>query len=308
MLQLMQVRNVKKEHKLDVPVIPTETSQYYISDISGLGPVKANINHRSYAHQNGAGYVSSRTDIRNVIIRIKYRQVANGKTVQTLRRELYSIFPTNKEVNLRFVSDDFVPVTMVGRVESHEPVIWSAEPEVQIVVLGLQPFLEGQNQISIPLEKIPGSPNQSSQYMPIKNIGDIETGMLYGFFISPSAPDLALTTNILFDNLYPDGGRSVVVITSERLQAVTGQKLKAGDTLYLESRPGHRGLSLVRNGLWYNVIGAIQNASNAVETQWSTLVPGIEGNNLINYSITGGTLAWLYSSAAATYTPLYEGI
>lgn len=307
MLTLTQIRNAKKELKLSIPTTPSPASPYYISDITGLGPVKASINQQSYAFQNGASYISSKTEIRNVVITIKYR-FGTGKSVQMLRRELYSVFPTNKKVNIRFESDDFVPVSSEFWVESHDPVIFSQEPSVQIVLIGLQPFLEGMNAISIPLEHIPGSSGTSSQYQPIKNIGDIETGMLYGVFMDNTTPDIPETTNILFDNLYPDGGRSVVVINSARLRAVTGKKLRAGDTIYVESRPGHRGVSLVREGTWYNVIGAIMNASDAVETQWSTLVPGIDGSNLINYSITGSTAAWQHSSAAATYTPLYEGI
>ena len=304
----MLIRNAAKVHKLTIPVVPELGSQYVIADISGLGPPKATINQQPYAFQDGASYVSSKTEIRNIVVTIRYRQLSAGKSVQTLRRELYSIFPTNKKVNLRFESDDFVPVSTEAWVESHEPVIFSAEPSVQIVLLGLRPWLEGMNATSIPLDHIPGSSGTSSRYMPIKNVGDVETGMLYGVFMDNTTPDIPETTNILFDNLYPDGGRSVIVLTSARLRAITGQKLRAGDTIYVESRPGHRGVSLVRSGSWYNVIGAIQNASDAVETQWSSLVPGIEGSNLINYSITGSTAAWQHSSAAATYTPLYEGI
>ena len=313
MLTHIQVLNLDRTIRTTIPVYnPSPDSPYVVKDVAGLGPVKASIFRDSYAAQDGAGYVSSKTEERNPIISLKYNtRAAVGKSVQTLRRELYRIFPTNQQLIIRFLSDDFVPVQCTVWVETHDPVMFAQEPTVQIGTLALQPHLEGQNAKSIPLEHDPTKPTlNSSLYSRIRNDGDIETGMLYGFFLSSSAPDLSTDTNILFDNLYPDGRRSVIVINSDRIRQIMGTKLIAGDTIYLESRPGHRGVSLVRAGLWYNIIGAIRNAGDVVETQWSSLAPNIAGDNLINYSVTGtnGLAGFRASSAAATYTPLYEGI
>ena len=115
----MLIRNAAKVHKLTIPVVPELGSQYVIADISGLGPPKASIIQQPYAFQDGASYVSSKTEIRNIVVTIRYRQLSAGKSVQTLRRELYSIFPTNKKVNLRFESDYFVPVSTEAFLESH---------------------------------------------------------------------------------------------------------------------------------------------------------------------------------------------
>ena len=290
---------------------PLDTSPYFVKTIDGLGPVKASIVHEGYAFEDGSGYVSSKTEIRNIGMTIGYRpRTAVGKSVQTLRRELYKIFPTNTEVIVRFLSDDFVPVQIRCWVESHDPVIFSQEPEVRVVLLGLNPWLQGDNVVSIEFDHDPSLTN-SSKYMNIRNEGDVETGMLYGFFVSPSAPDIPEDTNILLDNLHPRGGRSTIVIRNSLIASIIpGGKLKAGDTIYVESKPGHRGVSFVRNGLWYNAIGAIQNPNNAVETQWSSLVPSVVGTNRINYSVTGTNAAntFAFTSVAATYTPLYEGV
>ncbi|ASR80276.1 minor tail protein [Arthrobacter phage Heisenberger] len=145
MLTSVEVYNAVGAFKALIPVTAIQNdSPYVITEIGGIGPVKADILTSPYANQAGGFFQSARTGQRNITFKMAYGSVSKtGKTVETLRRELYSIFPPEGGLTLKFFnSEPGAPndVDIVGYVESIMPNIFSKEPEVMVSIICPKPY------------------------------------------------------------------------------------------------------------------------------------------------------------------------
>lgn len=143
MLSSMEVFNAVGISVANLPITnPVPSSEYVVRNIDGLQPVKADIQTSPYAIQDGGFFQSSRTGGRNIIVTLGYGYPSlTNKTIETLRRELYSIFPPKSMVKLRFFNDDLAYKTteIIGYIETHEPKLFTKEPEVQISIICPKP-------------------------------------------------------------------------------------------------------------------------------------------------------------------------
>lgn len=113
---------------------------YIIKDVTGLGPVPTDISMMDSAFYGGGVWNSSSPNTRNIVITIRYKpNHANGETVTSLRDELYSWFMTGTALEMDFVTPNKGVLRITGHVETHEPVIFSANPVSVISILCPQP-------------------------------------------------------------------------------------------------------------------------------------------------------------------------
>lgn len=129
---------------LKLPVTENDSSSpYKIVNASGLGPVQATISTSTYAGLDGAILQATRVGARNIVLTIGYRpDHQSNHTIQNLRRDLYKYFAPKSEVRLRLYQDDYSDMTITGTVESHEPNMFSDDPEVVVSIMCEDPHFK----------------------------------------------------------------------------------------------------------------------------------------------------------------------
>jgi hypothetical protein len=114
-----------------------------IFSITGLEPVRADIASTALASGRGEHYQGSTVGKRNIVMTLGFNPDWVEQTMATLRQKLYGYFMPESWCKLRFFSDHMPTVDIEGYVESIDPNIFSADPEVQISVLCHKPdFIE----------------------------------------------------------------------------------------------------------------------------------------------------------------------
>lgn len=102
-----------------------------ITDIDGLGPVKANINMTKLATADGGIYNSARLGNRNIVIKARF---TNATSIEDARLSSYQFFPIKKKVTFKIETDHRTAFTE-GYVESNTPNPFSEKSDVQISIL-----------------------------------------------------------------------------------------------------------------------------------------------------------------------------
>lgn len=116
-----------------------EKSGLIITDIDGLGPIKASINTTNYATLDGAYFNSSRGETRNINITLR----PMDPDVEGNRLKAYRFFPVKEKVKIEVITDNRDGV-IEGYVESVEPTIFSDEESIDISIICPDPFFYEQ--------------------------------------------------------------------------------------------------------------------------------------------------------------------
>lgn len=105
-------------------------SQYFIKNIEGLGPTKAEIVTASYVGMPGTAFQAANVASRNIVAQVGVDpDYSIDDPFGELRRALYPFLNPGDKVELQFTSDENMEVvTAVGYLESFEPSIFSSEP------------------------------------------------------------------------------------------------------------------------------------------------------------------------------------
>lgn len=149
---------------------------YVITNIDGLGPVPASVTMSQYAGQDNEVFQFAKTGKRNIVISIGYRpDYEANDSISKLRQDLYSALPTKSKVTLNLKDDTHKPVKIEGIVESHDPVIFSAEPTVQISIVCPESNFSGLTEISLT--------NYNNQTVNPSFIGDANTGFIFELYV-----------------------------------------------------------------------------------------------------------------------------
>ena len=126
----------------DVLELPLDASSgYVVKNIDGLGPVKADIVTTEYASMDGGVYQTANGNMRNIVFQIGFDPTYQSEDpFGELRRGLYPYLSPKMRVEMHFLSSNFETVKIIGYVESFEPSMFSAEPEMQISMLCPDPY------------------------------------------------------------------------------------------------------------------------------------------------------------------------
>lgn len=125
-------------------------SPYQVTNIEGLGPVTAELTTSGYAGWDGALMQNTRTGMRNIVMTMEYQPDYVNNSVESLRQNLYEILPPKAKVELRFkTGPEMVTRRIYAWVESHEPVLFTEKPTVQVSLLCPDPYFTSLSGVTV---------------------------------------------------------------------------------------------------------------------------------------------------------------
>lgn len=239
-----------------------ERSGFLIQEISGLGPVKADINVSELSSIDGSIYNSARLPSRNIVFKMV---LLESPTIEDTRQKSYKYFPIKKRVRLLIETTNRT-AEIFGYVESNEPIIFSRQETTQISIVCPNPYFysEGKQITTFTgIEKVFSFPfsneSLSDKLLIMGNIlkNQIQT-VLYegdseiGFNIEIHAVGTAKHVMIYNVNTLEN-----MKIDTDKLIALTGQPIIMGDSIFISTIKGDKSIQLLREGVYYNIINCL---------------------------------------------------
>lgn len=268
-----------------------EVSGFLIKSVTGLGPVKANVNTTEVVTNDGSMFNSARLSQRNIVFQLAFVDTVYGETIEDIRQKSYKYFPAKKSVEIVIETDNRY-VKIKGYVESNEPDIFSSQEGTQISIICPDPYFysageDGNNVTDFytidPMFEFPFSNESLTNPLlifgeiqiktegVITYHGDSEIGVvIYIHAIGPA-------TNI---NIYNTETREVMMINTTKLEKLTGKGLVASDDIVINTTKGEKSITLVREGASYNILNCLDK-----NTDWFTLS---KGDNIFAFTAETG--------------------
>lgn len=119
-----------------------ETDLIQIRNIDGLDPVKATINTSLRSGIDGASFVGSSVEARNILLTLHPNPDWNTYTFASLRRLLNRYFTPKQLVRLVFTSDDIPQVDIYGYTEDVNVNMFSKDPELVVSIICPDPYFK----------------------------------------------------------------------------------------------------------------------------------------------------------------------
>lgn len=283
---------------------PRDTG-FRVDDIRGLTPPKATINTSKISTLDGAVFNSAQIEGRNIVLTLGLLSV---NTIEEARLKSYRYFPIKGEVSI-IVETDKRTALATGWVESNEPTMFAKEIQTTISIVCPDAFLldaSDDNIVSadfygqeagfefpfsnesltvplIELGRIVAIPSKIINYP-----GDGEIGMVISIHVLGSA------TNVVIYNVRTNESMR---IDTDRLSAMLGTGLVAGDHIVINTQKGKKGITLYRGSAQYNILNALDRNVN-----WLVLRKG--ANEFTYDTLTGDNNIQMKIEAAI----LYEGV
>lgn len=251
----------EKGTSLQLP-LQNMSSGYYIKDILGLDPVKAEIVSSSFGTVDGAQYQSARRESRNIVITMGFNPDFVTTTVSSLRHALYALLMPKSRIFMRLHMDDGLVVEIEGRVESFEAPLFTKDPQAVLSVICFNPdFYETTGEL------VNGNTVSTNVEQSFNYDGNIQTGFIFKLNLNRSLTEFTLYHR-----------------TSENIinQINFVGSLVSGDVLSISTIAGNKYARLKRGGSESSVLYTIQPSS--VYTQ---LVSGV---NYIRAYATGAAI------------------
>ncbi len=281
-----------------------DPSGLFITEIEGLGPVKASVNMTQLATANGDIYNSSRLAGRNIVIKARFTY---AKTIEEARLLSYKFFPIGHKVKFYIETDNRMAETE-GYVESNEPVIFSKECEMQVSILCESPFFTSadpednkdtnfsntepifefiyENEGLLPVTEFGSIVNKRENSVYYE--GDAETGCIIEIHAVGAAEMI---------RIYNIKTREMMELDTNKLAALTGAGFDYGDTITICTIKGRKSITLLRNGVVTNVLNILGKDSD-----WFQLA---KGDNLFTYTAESGDTNIQFKISTQI---IYEGV
>lgn len=251
-----------------------EKSGFLIRLITGLGAGKANINSTDLSTGDGSVYNSSRVLPRNIVFSLDFLE---KPTIEDTRQRSYKYFPIKKQIRLIFETENRI-CEITGYVESNEPNIFSKQENTQVSIICPDPyFYSTEKTVTIfsgiePLFEFPFENNSLTdnllefggiivnQEKTVFYKGDSEVGVVIYIHAIGEATNLTIYNTLT---------REVLKIDTDRLEALTGSIIKAGDDIIISTIKGQKFIRLIRDGESINILNCLGRNSD-----WFRLVKG----------------------------------
>ncbi len=239
-----------------------ERSGFLIQEISGLGPVKADINVSELSSIDGSIYNSARLPSRNIVFKLV---LLESPTIEDTRQKSYKFFPIKKRVRLLIETTNRT-AEIFGYVESNEPIIFSKQETTQISIVCPNPYFysEGKQITTFTgIEKVFSFPfsNESlsdkllimgnilkNQIQTVLYEGDSEIGFNIEIHAVGTAKHVMIYNMNTLENMKID---------TDKLIALTGQPIIMGDSIFISTIKGDKSIQLLREGVYYNIINCL---------------------------------------------------
>lgn len=265
-----------------------EESGFIIKSIEGLGPVKANINFKELATNDGSIDNSARLSSRNIVMSLQFME---SPTIEETRLKSYKYFPIKRNIKFLIETDSRICET-IGRVETNVPAIFSNAEGCQISILCPNPYFysageNGTNQTIFygtePLFEFPFS-NESLtedliEFGSIENRtegtiyydGDTEIGITIQIHAVGEAEGLVI---------YNTKTREIMRINDDKLKSLMGSGIQAGDEITITTSRGEKGIYMLRSGVTTNILNSLEKP-----IKWFQLS---KGDNTFAYTASAG--------------------
>lgn len=265
-----------------------EESGFIIKNIEGLGPVKANINFKELATNDGSIDNSARLSSRNIVMSLQFME---SPTIEETRLKSYKYFPIKRNIKFLIETDSRICET-IGRVETNVPTIFSNAEGCQISILCSNPYFysageNGLNQTIFygtePLFEFPFS-NESLtedliEFGSIENRtegtiyydGDAEIGITIQIHAVGEAEGLVI---------YNTKTREIMRINDDKLKSLMGSGIQAGDEITITTSRGEKGIYMLRRGVTTNILNTLEKP-----IKWFQLS---KGDNTFAYTASAG--------------------
>lgn len=278
-----------------------ELSGFAVLSVSGLGPGKATINTADMTTIDGSMFGSAKLPQRNIVLTLKYLWI---DSIEDARQLSYKYFPIKKLVTLDIETDNRY-VKIDGYVESNEPVIFSRDSCTTISIICTDPYFRsmGSNGLNVttfsgidPALEFPFAIEDPVEFgiinkYSIKSVtydGDAEVGVTIAIHATGEA------TNV---RIYNSGTRETLRIDTDKLAALTGSGIIAGDDIIICTEHGKKSLTLVRKSERINILNCLDRNSS-----WFKLH---RGDNVFGYTADIGSDNLQFSIENRV---LYEGV
>ena len=276
------------DESIKLDLFNPEEAGFIIKSIEGLGPVKANINFKELATNDGAIDNSARLSSRNIVMSLQFME---SPTIEETRLKSYKYFPIKRNIKFLIETDSRICET-IGRVETNVPTIFSNAEGCQISILCSNPYFysageNGTNQTIFygtePLLEFPFS-NESLtedliEFGSIENRtegtiyydGDAEIGITIQIHAVGEAEGLVI---------YNTKTREIMRINDDKLKSLMGSGIQAGDEITITTSRGEKGIYMLRSGVTTNILNSLEKP-----IKWFQLS---KGDNTFAYTASAG--------------------
>lgn len=288
---------------LKMSLTEPEESGFIIKSISGLGPVKADVNFTELATNDGAIDNSARLQSRDIVLTLIFLA---KDTIEETRLTSYKYFPIKRNVTFA-VETDNRKCQIVGRVEENKPDIFSKEEGCQITIMCPDSYFQqsGPDNREIfygtyPLFEFPFSNESLTE--PLIEFGSIQLKTEATVFYEGDG-DVGVTIKIHAIgsakglSIYNLRTREVMGINDEKLKNLVEDGISAGDDIIIDTNRGQKGIILIRSGVIYNILNALEKPIS-----WFRLE---KGDNLFTYIAEAGIENLTFE---VRHKILYEGV
>lgn len=250
-----------------------------IREITGLGPVNANVNTTPFSSFDGEAYSGSTVGKRNIVLMLQLNPDWVDHTVASLRQLIYTYFMPKQWVKLVFTSDDLPEVQIEGYVESMEPNIFSKDPQFQVSIICPLPDFVALEPVSVSGEVLETLDTTDVVYE-----GTVPTGFILEVRSTEDLESysgaLIVSTGSANDQLFQ---AEIDVNEDHYFKMSTVQGKKSAQQM------------AISGGSNENVLNSIASNSN-----WIQLEPGV---NLFSVVAANGGQEW-----TLIYTPRFGGL
>lgn len=267
-----------------------QQSPFTVTEIQGLNPTPAFIYTNEVALLDGAMFNNSKLDVRqiNIAFAIETDPARN-------RLEVYKVLKPKQYIKVIYLGD-YRKVYAEGYISAVDITFWEMKQTVTVSITCPDPYLHAvaqnsnalaalQDMFSFPFygtatRNIAFGVYLSDTATFIENDGDVDCGMIF---------DLIATAAYGMPSIYNDDTGEYLTIN---------YSMEAGDEIIIDTRKGHKSVTLIKNAVETNIINYFAQGST-----WLQLPA--DGASF-SYSTSGGNNAQLEISIQ--HDDLYEGV
>ena len=253
-----------------------------ITNIDGLGPVKADILRTNLATRDGSKINGARANERNIVMTLMY---VRSPLIEDSRQRTYRFFPLKKPLTFTIKTDNRLLET-VGYVESNEPEIFSDQETAQISIICADPWFydaEYGSQMTefygvTPLFEFPfENDSLTDNLIEFGNIELLTSRLLTNYGEADVGIDIYIKIlNTVGDiTIYKLDTNERMSISSEKISNITGSGFSPNDEIHICTISGMKCANLLREGVTYNILNALDKYSD-----WFMVTPG---DNIFTY-------------------------
>ena len=281
--------------RLTINLSDPYSSGIAVKEITGLGPVKADISMDRYALIDGAFLKGIRVGTRNVVLTL----IPWGEDIQQLRRKLYRYFGVSETISLEVITD-WVSAKSDFIVESVEPNIFSERQEIQVSLIGLDPYWKAS---SSQIQKVVGF-NDTVPLFEFPFYSEGNHKLVFGDMTNSTGKDIRYLgdapsgATITFDFFGTVENLIISNTTHDETMSISkAGQFYAGEQLVVDTRQGKKTITHNAGGKSSFITGVLAPGS-----KWIQMHPGV---NTIALQYAGGNEDM---SVSITYESLYRGI